>query len=112
MNAFVTRFRTLWARRKRSDVELTPGQQVLLLALSRSGALTFSRLAAELRAARSFVDEGEATNALLALQSGDVIERVAQPGVSQANRPYRLTKRGRAITRLLPPEPRSTMVVH
>jgi DNA-binding PadR family transcriptional regulator len=89
-------------------VEVDLVQQIALLMLARFGPQPYTRIAAEVTATRP-ATPAEVVNGLLKLESAGVIERAAEAGVSQPNRRYRLTRRGRRIVRYIPPDPRSAL---
>lgn len=98
-------------RRAPEPVELDLVQQLALLTLARFGPQPYSRIAAEISATRP-ATPAEIVNGLLKLESAGVIERWHEPGVSQSNRRYRLTKRGRRFLPFIPAEPRSLLEFH
>lgn len=89
-------------------VDLDLVQQVVLLTLRRFGPQPYSRLAAEVGASRP-ATPAEITSGILKLESAGMIARTSEPDLRQADRRYRLTKRGRRISRFIPPEPRSVL---
>jgi len=101
----------LFHRRPREPVELDVHQQLILLTLARFAPCSFNRLFEEAAAIRR-TTQADMANAVLRLQADEVIERLEEPGVAQAQRRYTLTKRGRRIARMLPREPKSAMDVY
>ena len=99
------------ARPVSEPVELDLVQQIALLTLSRFGPQPYSRIAAEIGATRP-ATPAEVVSGLLKLEGAGVIERVAEPGVRQSDRRYRLTKRGRRFLPYIPAEPRSVLEFH
>lgn len=95
-------------RARPEPVELDLAQQLAVLALARFGALPYSRIAAEISAAR-VTAPAEIANGVLKLETAGVIERFAEPGVGHANRRYRLTERGRRIRPFIPADPRNVI---
>lgn len=86
-------------------------QQIALRALGRFGPLSFTRLAEEVGAVRP-ATPADIVNGLLKLETAGVIERMAETGVRQPDRRYRLTRRGRRILGYLPAEPRAVLEFH
>lgn len=108
MPAFLDR---LFRRRPREPVELDVHQQLILLTLARFQPCTFNRLFEEAAAIRR-TTQADMANAVLRLQANDVILRLEEPGVAQAQRRYTLTRRGKRIARMLPREPKSALDVY
>jgi DNA-binding MarR family transcriptional regulator len=98
-------------RARPEPVSLDLVQQIAVLTLARFGPRPYSRIAAEVSATRG-ATPAEITSGVLKLEAAGVIERVAEAGVSQSNRRYRLTRRGRRIARYIPTEPRSVLEFH
>ncbi len=96
------------ARQRPTPVELDLVQQLALLMLSRFGPQPYSRLAAEISATRQ-ATPAEIVNGILTLETAGVIERMAETGVNQSNRRYRLTTRGKKFIPFIPTEPRSLL---
>ena len=101
----------IFRRRPREPVELDVHQQIILLTLARFGPRAFNDLFAEAAAIRR-TTQAEMANAALKLQAADLIARLEEPGITQAQRRYALTKRGKRISRILPREPKSTLDVY
>ena len=99
------------ARRRPEPVALDLVQQLALLTLSRFGPQPYSRIAAEITATRP-ATPAEIVNGILTLETAGVIERAAELGVSQSNRKYRLTKRGKKFLPFIPTDPRSVLEFH
>ncbi len=99
------------ARQRPEPVELDLVQQLTVLMLARFGPQPYSRIAAEISATRP-ATPAEIVNGLLKLETAGVIERAAEPGVSQSNRRYRLTRRGRKFLPFIPHDPRSVLEFH
>jgi hypothetical protein len=111
-------------RRPTEAVALDPLQQLAVRALARFGPLPYSRLAAEVTAARP-ATPADVVSGLLRLEAAGIIERLppgrpapptSLPLAGQEldvragrgdDRRYRLTRRGRRIARYIPAEPRS-----
>ncbi|MBI2762073.1 MAG: hypothetical protein HYX51_11685 [Chloroflexi bacterium] len=96
------------ATRKPEPVELDLVQQIAVLTLARFGPQPYSRIAAEIDATRA-ATPAEIVSGVLKLEAAAVIERLAEPGISQANRRYRLTRRGKRFVRYIPTEPRNVL---
>jgi hypothetical protein len=94
-----------------ASVELDLVQQIAVLTLSRFGPQPFTRIADEVSATRP-ATPAEIVSGLLKLETAGVIERFAEPGVSQGDRRYRLTRRGRRFLPYIPREPRSVLEFH
>ena len=92
----------------REPVELDLHQQIALLTLARFGPCSFNRLFAEVSATRR-TTQAELVNGVLKLESAAVIERLAETNLTQAQRRYTLTRRGKRIVRYIPLDPRSAM---
>ena len=106
----MTWFRRLLHRpsKPRAPVELDLHQQLALLTLARFGPCSFNRLFAEVSATRR-TTQAELVNGVLKLEAAAVIERLAESNLTQSQRRYSLTRRGRRIARFIPREPRSAM---
>jgi DNA-binding MarR family transcriptional regulator len=99
------------ARRRPQPVELDLVQQLTVLTLARFGPQPYARIAAEISAIRP-ATPAEIVNGVLKLETAGVIERLAEKGVSQSNRRYALTRRGRRFVPFIPTEPRSVLEFH
>lgn len=98
-------------RQRPAPVELDLVQQLAVLTLGRFGPQPYSRIAAEISATRA-ATPAEIVNGILKLETAGVIQRAGEPGVSQSNRRYRLTRRGRKFLPFIPVEPRSVLEFH
>ncbi len=103
--------RLLPGRTKRIAVDLSPAQQIMLLALRRGGPQPYATLAGQVEVRRFYAPPADMVNGILTLESAGLIERLAAPGVQQAERRYRLTSRGRKALRGVQGEPRSVIQV-
>ncbi|MGD9892905.1 MAG: hypothetical protein AB7R89_25915 [Dehalococcoidia bacterium] len=92
----------------REPVELDLHQQIALLTLARFGPCSFNRLFAEVSATRR-TTQAELVNGVLKLETAAVIERLVETNLTQTQRRYALTRRGKRIVRYIPREPRSAM---
>lgn len=97
--------------RTRGPVELDVHQQLAARALRRFGPCSFARLCAEVDVVRP-VTPAQMVQALFAMESAGVIERVAERGGTPTQSHYALTRRGRRLARWIPAEPRSAMAFY
>lgn len=97
------------ARAPATAVDLSPSQQIVLLALRRSGPRPYAALAREIAAQRFYAPPADAASGILTLERAGLIVRMGEDDPSPAGRRYRLSRRGRKALRVIPPEPRSVM---
>lgn len=98
-------------RPKPEPVSLDLHQQIALHTLHRFGGRDFQALLVEVSAHRP-TTQAQLVNGILQLEAANLIERSDDSSLAQARRPYRLTRRGRRVAKLIPADPRSALQVY